>query len=235
MEKLQLDIWSDMLCPFCFIGKRNLDEALARFEHKDDIQIQWHSFQLAPYLQYDATIDAHQALANHKNMDYLQAKQLNEQVAQMAKHAGITFNLDQMKWANSYDAHRVLQFAKSKELTHALEDCLFEAVFVKGENISDKSTLLTLAVEVGLPIEEMEQLLYSDAYGEAVNQDIQLGGQYGLRGVPFFVAFNSISFSGALPPETFLEALRDIHSKWKASTMEKSTLSGESCDIEGNC
>lgn len=235
MEKLQLDIWSDMLCPFCFIGKRNLNKALAQFEHKDDIQIIWHSFQLAPYLQYDATIDAHQALANHKNIDYLQAKQLNEQVAQMAKQAGITFNLEGMKWANSYDAHRLLQLAKQKQFAHALEDRLFEAVFVNGENISDQETLLTIAAEIRLPKEEVEHLLHSDKFGEEVNQDMQLGGQYGLRGVPFFVAFNRISFNGALPPETFLEALRDIHAQWKASIMEQANYSGEHCDIEGNC
>lgn len=235
MNKLQLDIWSDFLCPFCFIGKRNLDKALVQFEHKDDLQLTWHSFQLAPYLKYDPTIDAHQALANHKNMDYMQAKQLNEQVAQMAKQAGISFNLDQMKWANSYDAHRLLQYAKPTQLVHSLEDRLFEAVFINGENISDKDTLLNIATELGLPQDEVKQLLHSDAYGEAINEDMQLGGQYGLRGVPFFVAFNSISFNGALPPETFLEALHDIHSKWKASTLEQANYTGENCDIEGNC
>lgn len=233
--KLTLDIWSDMLCPFCFIGKRNLDKALAQFPHAADIDIRWHSYQLAPNLEYNPNKDAHQALADHKGMPYETAKQLNTQVAQMAAQAGITFDLDTMKWANSLPAHHLLQWAKTQDKAHEMEERLFEAVFVKGENISDSQQLIDIAKELGLSEADAKQAITTEAFTEAVQEDIRNAQYVGLRGVPHFVVNEEAAFSGALPPESFLQVLTQYHEKWKMNQHPSVNITGESCDIEGNC
>lgn len=233
--KLTLDIWSDMLCPFCYIGKRNLDTALAQFPHAAEIDIRWHSYQLAPNLEYNPNIDAHQALADHKGMPYETAKQLNQQVAQMAAQAGIRFDLDTMKWANSLPAHHLLQWAKTQEKTHEMEERLFEAVFVKGENISDDQQLISIAKELGLSEVEAKKAITTKTYTEAVQEDIRNAQYVGLRGVPHFVINEEATFSGALPPASFLEILTQYHEKWKANQNVSLNVTGESCDINGNC
>lgn len=234
-SKLTLDIWSDMLCPFCFIGKRNLDKALAQFPHTADIDIRWHSYQLAPNLEYNPSKDAHQALADHKGMPYETAKQLNEQVAQMATQSGITFDIDNMKWANSFLAHRLLQLAKIKGKAHELEERLFEAVFVKGENISDSQQLISIANELGLSEVEAEKAIKTETFTEAIQDDIRNSQYVGLRGVPHFVINEEASFSGALPPDSFLQILTQYHQKWMENQKFSIQTSGESCDIDGSC
>ena len=234
-SKLTLDIWSDMLCPFCFIGKKNLDKALAQFPHKNDVDIRWHSYQLAPNLEYNPNKDAHQALADHKGMPYETAKQLNTQVAQMAAQAGIKFDIDNMKWANSFAAHRLLQLAKTKDKAHELEERLFEAVFVKGENISDTQQLINIAKELGLSEIEAEKAITTEIFTEAVQEDIRNSQYVGLRGVPHFVINDDATFSGALPPESFLQIIMQYHEKWKNNQDVSIDTTGQSCDIEGNC
>ncbi|WP_136667895.1 DsbA family protein [Flavobacterium sp. H122] len=233
--KLTLDIWSDMLCPFCFIGKRNLDKALTQFPHAADIDIRWYSYQLAPNLEYNPNKDAHQALADHKGMPYETAKQLNTQVAQMAAQAGITFDIDAMKWANSFSAHRLLQWSKTEGKAHEMEERLFEAVFVRGENISDIQQLIGIAKELGLSEVDAEKAISSDIFTEAVQEDITNAQYAGLRGVPHFVINDEAAFSGALPPESFLQVLTQFHDKWKMDKNVSINTVGQSCDIEGNC
>lgn len=234
-SKLTLDIWSDMLCPFCFIGKHNLDKALAQFPHKKDIDIRWHSYQLAPNLEYSPNKDAHQALADHKGIDRETALQLNTQVAQMAAQAGIIFDIDNMKWANSFLAHRLLQWAKTEGKAHELEERLFEAVFVKGENISDVEQLVSIAKELGLSETEAEKAITSDIFTKAVQEDITNSQYVGLRGVPHFVINDEAAFSGALPLDNFLQILTQYHESWKKNQDTSIDLAGESCDINGNC
>lgn len=233
--KLTLDIWSDMLCPFCYIGKRNLDTALAQFPHATDIDIRWHSYQLAPNLEYNPDKDAHQALADHKGMPYETAKQLNTQVAQMAAQAGISFDLDTMKWANSLPAHHLLQWAKTQGKAHEMEERLFEAVFVKGENISEPQQLINIAKELGLSEVEAKEAITTEKFTQAVQEDIQNAQYVGLRGVPHFVINEEGAFSGALPPENFLQILTQYHDKWKMNTNIIDKITGKSCDIKGNC
>lgn len=234
-SKLTLDIWSDMLCPFCFIGKRNLDKALAQFPYKNDVDIRWHSYQLAPNLEYSPNKDAHQALADHKGMPYETAKQLNEQVAQMAAQTGIIFDIDNMKWANSFLAHRLLQWAKTEGKAHELEERLFEAVFVKGENISDVVQLISIAKELGLSVTEAEKAITTETFTEAVQEDIFNSQYVGLRGVPHFVINDEAAFSGVLPPSSFLQILTQYHENWKKNQDISVDEAGERCDIDGNC
>lgn len=233
--KLNLDIWSDMLCPFCFIAKHNLDQALASFPDAKDIEIRWHSYQLAPHISHDPTKDAHQALADHKGMTRETALQLNQQVAQMAAQAGLSFDVDNMKWANTLKAHRLLQWVKTQGKAHELEERLFQAVFSKGENIEDESVLLNIVDELGLSTQEAASVLGSNAFTEAVEQDIRNAQYVGLRGVPHFVINEKSAFSGALPPESFLKILTQIHQEWKSSQITPLNVQGQNCDLSGNC
>ena len=234
-QKLTLDIWSDMMCPFCFIGKQNLDTALAQFEHKDQINIQWHSYQLAPDFKTVTGKNAHEVLADYKGIPVAEARQLNGYVADLAQRAGLTFNMDRMQWANSFQAHRLLQYAKTHGLAPDLEQRLFEAVFTNGEDIEDLKTLTAIAQEVGFASEGIENVLTGDAFDPAVQQDIQTGIAYGLRGVPFFVVNQRVSFSGALGVADFLKVLTQVHSEWQTQTQSTTIAQGNSCSIDGEC
>lgn len=234
-QKLTLDIWSDMMCPFCYIGKQNLDTALAQFPHRDQISIDWHSYQLAPDFKAIKGKNAHEVLADYKGIPVAEARQLNGYVADMAQRSGLTFNMDKMQWANSFKAHRLLQFAKTLGLAHPLEQRLFEAVFTKGEDIEDSNTLTAIALEVGLPSQDIEKVLNGQVFDQAVQQDIQTGISYGLRGVPFFVVNQSVSFSGALGVPDFLKVLTQVHSQWQTQVLAASSVQGNSCSIEGEC
>lgn len=231
---LTLDIWSDMLCPFCFIGKQNLDTALAQFPHREAISIVWHSYQLAPDFVQTKGKNAHEVLAEYKGISVAEAQELNNYVAQMALRSGLTFDMDRMQWANSRQAHRLLQFAKTKGLAEALEQRLFEAVFILGEDIEAPNTLITIAEEIGLSTQEAQKALNETNYENQVQQDIQKGISYGLRGVPFFVANENISFSGALGVTDFLQVLHQVYSEWQNQS-DSSLVSGASCDLENNC
>ncbi|MCL9807025.1 DsbA family oxidoreductase [Flavobacterium amniphilum] len=233
--KMTIDIWSDLMCPFCFIGKKNLDAALAQFPDRDSLSIEWHSYQLAPDFYPKAGKNAHEVLAEYKNVPVDEARQMNTYVADMAARSGITFDMDRMQWANTFHAHRLLQWAKQYGSVHALEQRLFEAVFCNGENIGTVDTLLAIAGEVGLPVTEATAILNSTAYTEEVRQDIRQSMSLGLRGVPFFLVDNQITFSGAVQPNDFLQVITESFANWRAENPQSISLDGESCGIDGIC
>lgn len=233
--KMTIAIWSDMLCPFCFIGKKNLDMALTEFPERDQISIEWHSFQLAPDFYPKSGRNAHEVLAEYKGITVEEARQMNAYVAQVASRSGITFDMDRMQWSNTFTAHRLLQFSKQFQLDSLLEQRLFEAVFCNGEDIGSLSKLEAIALEVGLPIAETHSVLNSTAYTEEVRQDIRQSQSMGLRGVPFFLIDNKITFSGALQPADFLQVIRERFSHWKSENPQPLSFDGESCSLDGIC
>jgi predicted DsbA family dithiol-disulfide isomerase len=214
--KMTIDIWSDLMCPFCFIGKKNLDTALAQFPDRDQTAISWHSYQLAPDFYPKAGKNAHEILAEYKGVPVEEATQMNVYVADMAARSGITFDMNRMQWANTFLAHRLLQWARQYGSVHSLEQRLFEAVFCNGENIGSVDVLLTLTGEMGLPVNEATAVLNSTAYTEEVRQDIRQSMALGLRGVPFFLIDNKITFSGAVQPADFLRVITESHANWRA-------------------
>ena len=233
--KMTIDIWSDLMCPFCFIGKKNLDTALAQFPDRDQIEIIWHSYQLAPDFYPKAGKNAHEILAEYKGVPVEEATQMNAYVADMAARSGITFDMNRMQWANTFLAHRLLQWARQYGSVHSLEQRLFEAVFCNGENIGSVDVLLALTGEMGLPVNEATAVLNSTAYTEEVRQDIRQSMALGLRGVPFFLIDNKITFSGAVQPADFLRVITESHANWRAENPQSISLDGESCGIDGIC
>ena len=205
---MKVDIWSDVRCPFCFIGKRKFEAALAKFEHKDQVEIEWHSFELDPNAETLPDVPAAEYLANRYGKSREWAEQMQAGVTQTAAEVGLKFNLDRSIVANSFDAHRLIQLAKSEELADEIEEALFIAHFTDGKDISDHSTLTQIGTSLGLEQTSIATMLSGPDFTDEVRRDEQTAQTIGIKGVPFFVFNEKLAVSGAQSPETFLGALR---------------------------
>jgi predicted DsbA family dithiol-disulfide isomerase len=230
---MDVEIWSDVMCPFCYIGKRKFEQALSQFPNRDDIRVVWKSFQLNPDMQTDPETSINQYLASVKGWSLEQAEQMNDRVTAMAQEVGLTYHFDKAVVANSWDAHRFIQLAKTHNLGDAAEERLFRAYFTEGCNTADHATLLELGTDIGLDAAEVSAMLVSDQYGQAVDQDLYEARQIGVRGVPFFVLNHKYAVSGAQQPETFLSALQTAWSELPLNVI--SDNDGPACAPDGSC
>lgn len=205
---MKVDIWSDIRCPFCYIGKRKFEAALAQFEHKDQVEIEWHSFELDPNAETMVGADAVDYLANRYGRSREWAEEMHQNVTQTAAEVGLDFHLDISVVANSFDAHRLIQFAKTEGLGDQIEESLFEAYFTKGKDISNHAELVEIGASIGLDKFTIETMLKSADFTDEVRYDEQTAQNIGVRGVPFFVFNQKLAVSGAQPPETFLGAMK---------------------------
>ena len=234
-NKLKVQIWSDIMCPFCYIGKRRIEEALSQFEHKEAVAIEWKSFQLdAGFIpSSDDNLAEHLAEKYRKDIDW--AQNMLDNMTQNAKTAGLDFHFEKSILANSHNAHRLLHLAKKYNLANELEELLFKAYFTEGKDLNNLDTLSQLGIEVGLEAEAVAQVLHSDTYSSAVKQDIQEASAIGVQGVPFFVFENKYAISGAQPAAAFLQTLEKV---WKEGKFDSkvtllNTSTDNSCDING--
>ncbi|MGE4425349.1 MAG: DsbA family oxidoreductase [Solirubrobacteraceae bacterium] len=205
---MHVEIWSDVACPFCYIGKRSFEDALGRFEHRDDVDVTWRSFQLAPDMpaSVDRGLDELIAKKYGKSLD--EARQMNEGVTKMAAEFGLEYHLDRARPANTGDAHRVLQLARDNGLADAMKERLLHAYFVDGELVSDHDTLVRIATDVGLDTDEVRALLASDERADTVRSEYEEAHELGIGGVPAFVLDRRMLVTGAQPPDTLLAALQ---------------------------
>ncbi len=228
---MQVEIWSDIMCPFCYIGKRHFEQALAGFEGKDDVQITWRSFQLNPDMKAQPGTDIYTWLAKAKGMSREQSVQMHRQVADMAAEAGLTYDFDKAVIANSFDAHRLIQLAKSKSLGDAAEEALFKAYFTEGRDTGSHQTLTEIARETGLDEAAVQQMLAGSEYADEVEADIREAQNLGVRGVPFFVIDRKYAVSGAQPAEVFLDVFRQA-----APAAVNTSTDGAVCNTDdGQC
>lgn len=218
MNKMKIEIWSDVMCPFCYIGKKRFDTALEKFPHKDEVEVEWKSYQLNPHLTTQSGKTINEYLAEHKGISIEEARSLNEHVTAMAAEVGLTYKMDQAVVANSFMAHRMTHFAKTKGKQSELEELLFKSYFTEGKNIDDIDTLLQLGEEIGLDKNELKSILESNQFAEDVQKDIYEAHQVGLKGVPFFVYNNQYGISGAQPKELFEQTLQQAYDEWKKET-----------------
>ncbi|MDB5140772.1 MAG: disulfide bond formation protein DsbA [Mucilaginibacter sp.] len=234
---MKVEIWSDVMCPFCYIGKRRFENALQNFEHKDDVEIEWKSFQLNPDLETDPSINIDQYLADKKGWTLDYAKELNANVTQMAAEVGLTYNFDKAIVANSFNAHRFTHLAKKHGQGVAAEEQLFKAYFTEGKNIDDQDTLIELGEEIGLAPAETRQVLASNAYADDVKHDVAEAQYLGIHGVPFFVMNSKYAVSGAQAVPVFEQTLQKAFDEWQKenSKPKLEIVEGESCGPEGNC
>ncbi len=234
---MKVEIWSDVMCPFCYIGKRKFEQALGQFDNAQDVKIEWHSFMLDPDMKADGNTTVYQYLADRKGMSLEQSKQMHQNVANMAKEAGLTYNFDKAIKANSFDAHRLSQLAKQDGLDDAAEEALFKAYFTDGKNIADHTVLTEIGKQIGLDGSKVAEVLASDAYAQDVWADVKEAQSIGVRGVPFFVINRKYAVSGAQPSEQFLQVLNTAFAEWKQENPTKllQVQNGQSCDVDGNC
>lgn len=214
---MKIEIWSDFVCPFCYIGKRKLEQALEKFPHRDKVEVQFKSYQLDPDAKYDPELTFYETFSKLKGMPLDQVKVMNEQVRQHAEQVGLTYHFDTMKYANTFDAHRVAQYAKENGKGDEWTERLFYAHFTESKLISDHETLINLANEVGLDESEVKDVLETNKFTEEVESDIEMARNIGVQGVPFFVFNRKYAVSGAQPTETFLAALEKV---WEEEQQE---------------
>lgn len=205
---MKINIWSDIRCPFCYIGKKKFEKALDAFAGKDKIEVIWRSFQLDPNLETKPGINAVDHIAAIKGISKKDAGEMHDQVTRVAKEVGLDFDFEKTVVANSFNAHRLIQLAKTKRLGNEVEEQLFKAHFTEGKNIDDEEILVETAVAVGLNKEEVRVMLTSDAFAKEVEEEERQARAIGVRGVPFFVFNDKYAVSGAQSSATFLQALQ---------------------------
>ncbi len=207
MEKIKVEIWSDIRCPFCYLGKRRFEAGLEQFQYKNDVSVEWHSFQLDPYLVTQPGVSVYDHLADVKGISRQQSVQAHEQIVLQGKQFGIDYNFDKAIVANSFHAHRLTHLAKLHHRQNEAEELLFKAYFTDGINISDIDSLTKLGIEAGIPADIVKSAMNSEDFTDNVAMDEAYARELGITGVPFFLFNEKLSVRGAQPPETFLRAL----------------------------
>lgn len=216
---MKVEIWSDFVCPFCYIGKRRFEQALAKFSHKNHVEVIYRSFELDPHAARDSKHDTHEMLAAKYGMSYEQAQAMTNNVAQQAAEVGLAFHFNTAIQTNTFDAHRLMYFAASHEKMHEMTERLLQAHFTDSEHIGNHETLTALAKEIGLDPNETANMLAGEQYAEEVRKDEQEARTIGVRGVPFFVINRKYAISGAQPSEVFLSALEKAWSEEQPLTI----------------
>jgi predicted DsbA family dithiol-disulfide isomerase len=205
---VKVEIWSDVVCPWCYIGKRRLEHALDEFEHADEVEIAWRSYQLDPDAPRHA-IPTKQYLTARFGP---QASQMSERVAAIATGEGLDFDNDRALTVNTFDVHRLLHLARAEGVPAAAEERLFRAHFSEGADLSDPDTLVALMKESGVSEDRARAVLANpDEYAKDVDNDIEEARMLGASGVPFYVIDRKYGVAGAQPVETFLQAFRTAH------------------------
>lgn len=234
---MKIEVWSDFVCPFCYIGKRRLEEALAQFPHKDKVEVVFKSYELDPNAPIDMGMTMNEVLASKYGMSVEEAKRMSNGVAEQAASVGLTFRFDTMIPTNTFAAHRLAKFAETKGKEATLTEQLLSAHFTESKHIGSHEALADIAASVGLDRQEALAVLQDDnAYGYEVRVDQQMAQQIGVRGVPFFVLNEKYAISGAQPVETFVGALQKAWDEEQtAPKLQELSGSDDASCTDGNC
>jgi predicted DsbA family dithiol-disulfide isomerase len=209
MKKLRIDVWSDIACPWCYVGKRRLEAALAKFPHRDEVDVVWRAFELDPSAPPERPSDVGYAerLAKKYGTSLTEAKGMLTRMTDVAAADGLDFHFEKIRPGNTFDAHRVLHLAGERGKQDAVKERYLRAYMTEGEPIGDPEALVRLAAEAGLDAEEVRATLASDAFAADVRADEEEARELGINGVPFFVLGGKYAISGAQPVELLLRAL----------------------------
>jgi predicted DsbA family dithiol-disulfide isomerase len=219
---LKVEIWSDVVCPWCYIGKRRFEAALEGFEHRDEVEVVWKSFELDPSAPTQRSEDLADRLATKYGVTREQAQAMNARVMEQAAAVGLEYHLDIARNGNTFDAHRLIHLAAEKGLQAEATERFSAAYFTEGRPIGDRETLVELAAEVGIDRDRAEEVLRSDEFAANVRQDQRDAAQLGISAVPCFVIDRRYGISGAQPPELILQALNQA---WTETQVAATTLS----------
>lgn len=222
MNRLRVDIWSDIACPWCYVGKRHFEQALARFARRDDVELVWRSFELDPAAPRvsDSTRSYAERIAAKYGTGTTQAQAMIDRMVDAAAHDGVELRFDRIRPGNTFDAHRLLHLAHDHGKQDALKERLLRAYLTEGQAIGDREVLAALADEVGLDAADARDVLAGDRYAADVRGDEALAGELGIHGVPFFVFGGRVGVSGAQPTELLLGALDRAATELAAAATE---------------
>ena len=204
---MRVDIWSDVVCPWCYLGKRQFEQALEAFGHRDDVEVVYRSFELDPEAPAGETRPTLDVLATKYAMSPERAREAQAEMEQRAARQGLTFHLDGQRSGNTRDAHRLLQLARARDAQAELVERLHRAHFTDQVSVFDRSSLAGLAADAGLDRDEVLAVLATDAYADMVDADEDMARSIGATGVPLFVIDRRYGIAGAQPAETILEVL----------------------------
>lgn len=208
---MKIEIWSDIACPYCYLGKRRLDMAMKELTFADEIEIVWRSFELDPNAQKSYQESKYELLAEKYDQSKEWAELLCESLTAQGKEIGVDFDFDNNQVTNTFDAHRLIQLAKAQGVGSELKEELLKQFFSNGKLISDRDVLLEIAHAVGLAKEAVEQMLNSDDYASEVREEEQMAAEIGIQSVPFFIIDEAFGMEGAQPVEHIKSMLTDIH------------------------
>jgi predicted DsbA family dithiol-disulfide isomerase len=235
VHKLRLDIWSDIACPWCYIGKRHLEEALSTFEHADDVEIHWRAFELdpnAPRVRDRAQTYA-ERIAKKYGVSTAQGEQMIARVIDAGARAGLAFDYDRVTPGNTFDAHRLLHWAHELGKQDDLKERMLRGYMTEGAAIGERDVLVTLAGDIGLDTTEARAVLESGRYTDEVRADERLARELGITGVPFFVMAGKLGVSGAQPAEVLHDALRKAWSEHAGKPAIETIADGAACGPDG--
>ena len=231
---MKVDIWSDVVCPFCYIGKRKFEKALVQFAHRDEVEVVWHSFELTPDFQPIPGESIHESLAKKKGVSGEEGRKMNDFMTGVAREVGLAYDFDRTIPANTFLAHQLIHLGAHHGRQDATKERLMAAYYLEGQNIGDLDTLVKLGTELGLDATESRAALLAGTYAEAVRIDEYHAQQINVRGVPFFVFEDKYAVSGAQPPELFAEVLEKVWSESKPAltvVADGAVCGPEGCDV----
>lgn len=207
---MKIEIWSDYVCPFCYIGKRTLEQALEKSGYSSQAEISFKAYELDPNTPQDSTVSVYESLAKKTGQTVEQAKKMTEGAAAHARTVGLEYDFDKMMQVNTFTAHRLVKWAETQGKEAALVELLMKNYFIEGKNVNEQQVLEDAAEMVGLPREQATEVITSARFEQEVRADIEEARQIGVQGVPFFVVNRKYAISGAQPVEAFVEALEQI-------------------------
>ncbi|MDQ1096245.1 MULTISPECIES: DsbA family oxidoreductase [Chryseobacterium] len=226
---MKIEIWSDVMCPFCYIGKKNFEAALEKLPFRDEVDVEWKSFQLDRTLDPAKTISTLDYFKQKKGFAEAQAEQMISQVTQAGKNAGIDFNFNDVQITNTYPAHRLLHLSKKYHCSSETEEALFSAHFTEGKNVADTEVLLSIASSVGIDRDEAKIAVTSHQFDEQIDQDLMEAEHHNVRGVPFFILDGKYAVSGAQPTALFEDALQQTYEETGSGSP---SAQGGTCDTD---
>ena len=237
---MQVEIWSDVVCPWCYIGKRRFEAALAAFAHRDEVAVVWRSFELDPTAPPERTGDYASRLARKYGMSEERATATLHHMTDVAAEEGLEFDFARTRAGNTFDAHRVIHLALERggpEVQGAVKERLLRAYFSEGEPIGDVDALVRLAADAGLDEAEVKDVLAGDAYADHVRADEAAAEELDVTGVPFFLIDRRFAVSGAQDATVFTRVLERA---WEKSRPVIEVIGAEEsgagvCDDDGSC
>jgi predicted DsbA family dithiol-disulfide isomerase len=234
--KMKIEIWSDIMCSYCYTAKRNFDTALSSFEGASNVEVVWKSFQIAPNIKTEPGKSFYQSLSENTGMTIGQAKSACEQLSESVKEIGLDFNFDIAVPANTFTAHRFSHLAKERGVQSDAEEKLFKAYFTEGKNIDSISVLAQIGGDLGLDRAEVESILESNQHRDAVQSDINQAKQVAVQSVPFYTFNGKQTVSGAQHHNIFLQAIKEAYSDFVQDNGNNTEIvNGTSCTMDGKC